>query len=152
PFFFVGVQHGKPSKRSRTAIRLYHSRHQATMTAREVSPIPLPATRTPTLSGSRDGRWPVVWHSVCPFSPLKPPGVRLAFVRLTPPRSLLTKRRVAMPRVLLVALALLLSAAPASAQTAKALDLVPDDALGFILIKDLHQLSDKVEQLASKLK
>src|SRR5262245_42832270 len=49
-------------------------------------------------------------------------------------------------------LALLLTAAPASAQTAKALDLVPEDALGFILINDLRQLSDKVDQLAGKLK
>jgi hypothetical protein len=52
----------------------------------------------------------------------------------------------------LAVLALLLSTAPASAQITKALDLVPDDALGFILIKDLRQLSDKVEQLASKLR
>jgi hypothetical protein len=52
----------------------------------------------------------------------------------------------------LAVLALLLSAAPASAQITRAVDLVPDDALGFILIKDLRQLSDKVEQLASKLR
>jgi hypothetical protein len=57
-----------------------------------------------------------------------------------------------MRSVRLAVLALLLSAAPASAQITRALDLVPDDALGFVLIKDLRQLSDKVEQLASKLK
>jgi hypothetical protein len=49
------------------------------------------------------------------------------------------------------AVALLLLAAPASAQAPKALDLVPDNALGFILINDLRQLSEHVEGLAKKL-
>src|SRR5262249_1459010 len=31
-------------------------------------------------------------------------------------------------------------------------ELVPEDALGFILVKDLRQLSDNVENLATKLK
>src|SRR5436190_22233675 len=43
-------------------------------------------------------------------------------------------------------LALLLIATVAPAQTPKALDLVPDESLGFIIVKDLRQLSDKVEQ------
>ena len=30
--------------------------------------------------------------------------------------------------------------------------IVPDDALGFIIVNDLRQLSDKVENLAAKLK
>jgi hypothetical protein len=56
-----------------------------------------------------------------------------------------------MHRWISVAVALLVLSAPASAQTTKALDLVPDDALGFVLIKDLRQLSDRVEQVAKKL-
>ena len=40
--------------------------------------------------------------------------------------------------------------APSQAQTTKAVDLIPDDTLGFILIKDLRELSDRVEQLAKK--
>jgi hypothetical protein len=56
-----------------------------------------------------------------------------------------------MHRWLLGALALLLITAPAAAQTEPALDLVPDSALGFILVKDLGQLSRKVERLAEKL-
>ena len=50
-----------------------------------------------------------------------------------------------------VAIALLLVAAPVCGQTTKALELIPDDALGFLLIKDLRQLSDNVEHLADKL-
>jgi hypothetical protein len=50
-----------------------------------------------------------------------------------------------------VAVAVLLAAAPAKAQITKALELVPDDALGFICIKDLNQLSRRVEDLAKKL-
>ena len=56
-----------------------------------------------------------------------------------------------MSRYFYTALALMLIATPCWAQTRKAVDLVPDDALGFLLIKDLRQLSDKVEQLAKKL-
>ena len=48
-------------------------------------------------------------------------------------------------------IAFLCIAAPLSADTAKALDLVPQDALAFILVKDLRQLSDKVDHLAKKL-
>jgi len=33
----------------------------------------------------------------------------------------------------------------------RAADLVPDDALGFLVIKDLRELSDKVDQVAKKL-
>jgi hypothetical protein len=43
-----------------------------------------------------------------------------------------------------------LFALPAWAQTNKALEIVPEDALGFILIKDLRQLYDKAEDLAGK--
>lgn len=56
-----------------------------------------------------------------------------------------------MSRYFYTALALVLIATPCRAQTRKAVDLVPDDALGFLLIKDLRQLSDKVDQLAKKL-
>src|SRR5438093_9058051 len=56
-----------------------------------------------------------------------------------------------MTRYLSVGLALVLLAAPSQAQTAKALDLVPEDALGFLVIKNLRELSDKVEQAAKKL-
>jgi hypothetical protein len=56
-----------------------------------------------------------------------------------------------MARYFYTALALVLIATPCRAQTRKAVNLVPDDALGFLLIKDLRQLSDKVEQLAKKL-
>jgi uncharacterized protein (TIGR03067 family) len=56
-----------------------------------------------------------------------------------------------MARHLCAALAFVVLAAPSAAQTTKAVDLVPDDALGFLLVKDLHQLSDKVDQLAKKL-
>lgn len=52
---------------------------------------------------------------------------------------------------LTIATTLLLTAAPAGAQITKALDLVPDDALGFVLIKDLSQLSRRVEHLANRL-
>jgi hypothetical protein len=57
-----------------------------------------------------------------------------------------------MNRLLPAALALVLFAAPVSAQTSKALDVVPEDALGFILVKDLRQLSDRTDALAKKLK
>src|SRR5947207_12089913 len=50
------------------------------------------------------------------------------------------------------AIALLFIAAPVCGQTTQALDVVPDDALAFLLIKDLRQLSDNVDQLANKLK
>jgi hypothetical protein len=56
-----------------------------------------------------------------------------------------------MARYFYTALALVLIAAPCQAQTRQAVDLVPDDASGFLLIKDLRELSDKVEQLAKKL-
>src|SRR5205823_206849 len=56
-----------------------------------------------------------------------------------------------MHRRILTALALVVCGAPAAAQPTIALDLVPDDALGFILVKDLRQLSDKVESVAKKL-
>src|SRR6266446_8854316 len=56
-----------------------------------------------------------------------------------------------MTRYLPVGLALLVLTTPCRAQTAKAVDLVPDDALGFLVIKNLRELSDKVEQTAKKL-
>src|ERR1700677_2492258 len=56
-----------------------------------------------------------------------------------------------MSRMTYVLIALLLITGPISADTAKALDIVPHDALAFILIKDLRQLSDKVDNLAKKL-
>lgn len=43
------------------------------------------------------------------------------------------------------------STAPALAQSDKAPNLVPEEALGFILIKELRHLSDKVEDLATKV-
>src|SRR5688572_11677085 len=42
-------------------------------------------------------------------------------------------------------------APPDKAQTDKALNLVPEDALGFLLIKDLRSLSDKVNDAAQRL-
>jgi len=56
-----------------------------------------------------------------------------------------------MARFFYTTIALVLIAAPCRAQTRKAVSLVPGDALGFLLIKDLRQLSDKVENLAKKL-
>jgi hypothetical protein len=56
-----------------------------------------------------------------------------------------------MHRWILTTVALVGLGAPAAAQDTKALDLVPDDALGFVLVKDLRQLSDRVENLAKKL-
>jgi len=53
-----------------------------------------------------------------------------------------------MKRLLATVLALFLLASPALAQADKAIEIVPHDALGFILIKDLRQLSDKVDDLA----
>ena len=55
-----------------------------------------------------------------------------------------------MRRLVLSVVVLGLFALPAWAQTNKALEIVPDDALGFILIKDLRQLHDKAEDLAAK--
>jgi hypothetical protein len=46
----------------------------------------------------------------------------------------------------------LLFSATATAQTKQALEIVPDDALGFILVKDMQQLSAHVEELAKKVK
>src|SRR5947209_14823312 len=59
--------------------------------------------------------------------------------------------RYTMTRYLSVGVALVLLAAPCQAQPAKAVDLVPDDSLGFLMIKNLRELSDKVEQTARKL-
>jgi hypothetical protein len=56
-----------------------------------------------------------------------------------------------MHRWILTTLAPVLLAAPVAAQDMKALELVPDDALGFILVNDLRRLSDKVESAAKKL-
>ena len=56
-----------------------------------------------------------------------------------------------MTRYLSVGLALVFLAAPCQAQTAMALELVPDDSLGFLVIKNLRELSDKVDQTAKKL-
>ena len=56
-----------------------------------------------------------------------------------------------MHRWILTAVALIVLTAPAAAQQAKALDLVPDDALGFILVNDLRQWSDKIENAAKQL-
>ena len=47
---------------------------------------------------------------------------------------------------------LLLIAVPVSADMSKALDIVPHDTLGFILINNLSQLSTNVDNLAKKLK
>jgi hypothetical protein len=55
-----------------------------------------------------------------------------------------------MRRLVLSVVILGLFSVPAWAQTNKALEIVPDDALGFILIKDLRQLHDKAEDLATK--
>lgn len=41
--------------------------------------------------------------------------------------------------------------APAWAQTNKAVEIVPEDAVGFLVIKDHHQLRDKANDLAAKL-
>jgi hypothetical protein len=54
-------------------------------------------------------------------------------------------------RWILAAAALAVLGAPAAAQNTDALDLVPDDALGYILVKDLRRFSDKVESFAKKL-
>ena len=56
-----------------------------------------------------------------------------------------------MMRYLSAALALVLLSAPCRAQTPKAVDLVPDDSLGFLVIRNLRELSDKVDQVAKKL-
>jgi len=45
----------------------------------------------------------------------------------------------------------LLAAAPALAQSKDALEIVPKNALGFILVKDLGQLSAKMERMAKRL-
>ncbi len=57
-----------------------------------------------------------------------------------------------MRRYLISALALVLLAAPCQAQPAKAVDLVPGDSLGFLMIKNLGELSNRVDELAKKLK
>src|SRR6516164_1250741 len=54
-------------------------------------------------------------------------------------------------RFVAVTCALALLATPCSAQTDKALRLIPDDALGFLLIQDLRSLSDKVTDTANRL-
>jgi hypothetical protein len=56
-----------------------------------------------------------------------------------------------MRRTCVTPLLLLALAAPGVAQTQKALQIVPDDALGFLAIHDLRQFSDKVEALAKKV-
>src|SRR5262245_13076806 len=63
----------------------------------------------------------------------------------------LFRRRGIMHRWMLTAVNLLALGAPAAAQGLKALDRVPDDSLGFVLVKDLRQLSDKVDNTAKKL-
>jgi hypothetical protein len=68
------------------------------------------------------------------------------------PRNDCEKEESLMKRWCPAAFALLLVASPVSAQTTKALDLVPEDALGFVMVKNLRQLSDGVEALANKLK
>ena len=57
-----------------------------------------------------------------------------------------------MTRYLSVGLALLVLTLPCRAQTAKAVDLVPDDALGFLMIKNLRDLSDKVRAAVAQLR
>ena len=57
-----------------------------------------------------------------------------------------------MARYLCSTLVLVLMAAATPAQTTKAVNIIPDDALGFILIKDLSDLSARVDNLAKKLK
>src|SRR4051794_27105999 len=57
----------------------------------------------------------------------------------------------AMKRQYLSVVVFSLLAVPAWAQTNTALDIVPDDALAFVLIKDLRQLHDKAESLAGKV-
>jgi hypothetical protein len=56
-----------------------------------------------------------------------------------------------MHRCILSSITLAVLTAPAIAQDNKAVDLVPDDALGFVMVKDLRRLSDAVEKLAKKL-
>ena len=56
-----------------------------------------------------------------------------------------------MTRYVSVGLVLLILTAPCRAQTARAVDLVPEEALGFLMIKNLRELSDKVDQLGKKL-
>jgi hypothetical protein len=56
-----------------------------------------------------------------------------------------------MRRWLTPLLALVFLAAPVAAQTKNALDVVPEDALGFIVVHDLRQFSDKVAELAKKV-
>lgn len=54
-------------------------------------------------------------------------------------------------RSVAAAFILTLLAAPCFAQSNKALNLVPDDALGFFVIKDLRRLSDKVSATGERL-
>jgi hypothetical protein len=59
---------------------------------------------------------------------------------------------IVMTRWLLNLIVLVLVVPLANAQGKKAIDVVPEDALGFIVVKDLQQLSKKVEMLAKKVK
>jgi hypothetical protein len=56
-----------------------------------------------------------------------------------------------MRRLLTALIVFLLFAATSVAQTKNALELVPEDALGFIVVHDLRQFSDKVADLAKKV-
>src|ERR1051326_1899770 len=57
-----------------------------------------------------------------------------------------------MRRWICTAAALILFASPVTAQTEQALNVIPDNALGFILITDLSQFSKHVQDLADRLK
>src|SRR5262249_32199165 len=61
------------------------------------------------------------------------------------------RRGPPMRRSLVPLMVLLMFAAPGVAQTKNALGLVPEDALGFIVVHDLRQFSDKVADLAKKV-
>jgi hypothetical protein len=54
-------------------------------------------------------------------------------------------------RFVAAACAVALLVSPCRAQTDKALSVIPDDALGFLMIKDLRSLSDKVNDTARRL-
>jgi hypothetical protein len=54
-------------------------------------------------------------------------------------------------RLLSLCAALLVLVAPCRAQINEAIDIVPADSLGFLMIKDLRQFSDKIQQTAAKL-
>src|SRR5947209_1151331 len=112
--------------------------------------------------------WPSspLWSASCCCSngerrgiPFAPPALRVARpvlnVASAPPglprAACPPGRSISMCRWLPTLLALLLLAPGARAQLPQALDLVPDEPLGFIVIRDLGQLSRKVEQLGTKL-